>query len=114
MQASTLSRISTYTVIVRATDQNGAGLRSNNCTVTVTILDLNEPPTLMDTSMSVGRGVDGNTAVGVLIATDTDNTQQREVLRMESHAHRVAAHQVTMSVILCWIHIVVKSRQLVR
>lgn len=66
--------LSSYSLTVQVQD-NGAGNLTDTATVTITVLDMNEPPVANDASFNVDENSGNGTVVGTVSASDPDAGQ---------------------------------------
>jgi hypothetical protein len=65
---------SSYALVVRVTD-NGAGNLWSQATITINILNINEPPVISNQAFSVAQNLPNGTLVGTVQASDPDQGQ---------------------------------------
>jgi hypothetical protein len=63
-----------FTLVIKVQD-NGAGLLSNQATITINLTDVNDAPIIGNQTFSVAENASNGTSIGTIIATDPDAGQ---------------------------------------
>ncbi|MBK7031133.1 MAG: cadherin domain-containing protein [Bacteroidales bacterium] len=87
-----------FALVVKVQD-NGTGSLSSQATVTITLLNINEPPVITNQSFSINENSANGTAVGTVIASDPDAGQTKTFSILSGNTNTAFAISSTTGVI---------------